>query len=197
MSSLKDKQPSERLKLLRQKLGKSQQEMAGLLQISIKGYQNYEQGKYHIPLGTIERAREHLGVNPRWLLEGIGEMFLPAAEAPGPEAERIRRTLGLDVPEAASQARPPGQPTTTQDVVNQRRNFLRRSYLDGLLLRDCLRALGRLERFRSLDVDTQADAVVWLYGIAALTGREPAAILGTFDEATWQKLSTSRSRTGS
>lgn len=72
--------------------------MAGALHLSLRGYQNYERGERELPAATVDRAREHLGVNPRWLLEGIGEMFLPVGAAPGPEAERIRRSLGLDVP---------------------------------------------------------------------------------------------------
>lgn len=98
MSSQKPVTAAERLKLLRKRLGKTQSEMAGLLQISIKGYQRYERGEYDIPAATVDRAREQLGVNPRWLLDDIGEMFL--ADAPGPEAARIRRSLGLEPPGA-------------------------------------------------------------------------------------------------
>lgn len=83
----------ERLKALRKRIGKNQAEMAGLLHLSTTGYQRYERDERDLPAVTVERARQHIGLNPRWIFDGVGEMFLSLA--PGPEADRIRRSLGL------------------------------------------------------------------------------------------------------
>lgn len=103
MSSPEQDRPCERLKVLRKRLGKSQEEMARLLHLSTKGYQRYERGERDIPAITVDRAREQLGLNPRWLMDNEGAMFLPAAEPledlgptirlfriPSTEAERMR-----------------------------------------------------------------------------------------------------------
>lgn len=94
MSTTKQQHPGDRLKLLRKRLGKSQAEMAGVLHISTTGYQNYERGERDIPAAVVSRARDHIGLNPRWLLDGVGEMFSSSAE--GPEATRIRVSLGFE-----------------------------------------------------------------------------------------------------
>lgn len=87
----------DRLKALRKRLGKTQAEMAGLLHISISGYQNYERGDRELPTATATRANDHLGVSARWLLDGVGEMFVSAPE--GPELRRIHDVLGLSQPD--------------------------------------------------------------------------------------------------
>ncbi len=103
MSTSKQVKWNDRLKLLRQRMGKSQAEMAGLLHISLRGYQNYERGDREVPVVTLERARDHFGLNPAWVLDGVGEMFVPVVEG-GPEASRIARSLGLPEPAPAFQA---------------------------------------------------------------------------------------------
>lgn len=92
MSTTKYQSAHERLKVLRKRLGKTQAEMAGLLHLSTTGYQNYERGEREIPVVTLERARDHIGLNPDWVLDGSGEMFLAG---PGPERDRIMRTAGV------------------------------------------------------------------------------------------------------
>lgn len=77
MSSPEQDRPCARLKALRKRLGKSQEEMAVLLSLSTKGYQRYERGEREIPAITVDRAHEHLGVNPRWLMDNDGPMLLP------------------------------------------------------------------------------------------------------------------------
>ena len=67
-----------------------------MLHISSRGYQRYERGEFEIPTPTVDRAKEHFGLNPHWLLDGIGEMFLTSQQ--GPEAKRIRQTMGLECP---------------------------------------------------------------------------------------------------
>jgi transcriptional regulator with XRE-family HTH domain len=66
---------SGRLKLLRKRVGKSQKEMASLLDVSIASYQRYERAEFDIPAAVIDRAQDELGVNPDWLWDGKGEMF--------------------------------------------------------------------------------------------------------------------------
>ncbi len=97
MSTSKQVKWNERLKLLRQRMDKSQAEMAGLLHISLRGYQNYERGEREVPVVTLERARDHFGLNPAWVLDGVGEMFVSVPEG-GPEAARIAKMLGLAAP---------------------------------------------------------------------------------------------------
>lgn len=75
----------ERLKLLRKRLRKSQAEMAGVLHISLRGYQNYERGEREIPVVTLERAQEHFGLNPDWMLDGTGPMLNKSDLQPGPD----------------------------------------------------------------------------------------------------------------
>jgi transcriptional regulator with XRE-family HTH domain len=67
--------PCERLQLLRKRLGKSQEELAKLLQLSTKTYQRYERGERPLPGPVVDRAQDELGVNPDWLWDGKGEMF--------------------------------------------------------------------------------------------------------------------------
>ncbi|MGQ0622757.1 MAG: XRE family transcriptional regulator [Panacagrimonas sp.] len=81
---------AQRLKALRKRLGKTQAEMAGLLHISTKGYQYYERGERDIPVVTLHRGKAHFALNPDWVLDGVGEMFLPEAH---PERERIQSAL--------------------------------------------------------------------------------------------------------
>lgn len=75
MSRTPEARPSERLQQARKRLGKSQAEMAEALRLSVKGYQNYEQGKRELPASVIDRAQDELGISPDWLWEGKGEMF--------------------------------------------------------------------------------------------------------------------------
>ena len=162
-SPIKDR-PLARLKFLRKRLRKTQSEMAGLLHISLKGYQRYERGEREIPAATIDRAREHLGVNPRWLLDGIGEMFI--ADAPAPEAKRIRRTLGLGMSPGLSSVSETRDNARAHDVLPERET-----------LAEVIRALEATERYQALDSGEKARAIVALYEVVILTGTPPAQAL--------------------
>jgi transcriptional regulator with XRE-family HTH domain len=56
---------SDKLKLAREKLGKTQQEMAEILGISKRGWQTYEEGK-SIPGGKVFEALSRLRFNTNW-----------------------------------------------------------------------------------------------------------------------------------
>lgn len=64
---------SERLKNVREALGKGQKEMAELLGINYRTYQNYEKSLNDPNWDTCE-ALVRLGFNANWLLTGEGEM---------------------------------------------------------------------------------------------------------------------------
>ncbi len=76
MSSTISTHAGDRLKAVRDLLGKSQAEMAGLLHISLRGYQNYERGEREVPRATLLRAQEHIGLNPEWVTAGVEPMWL-------------------------------------------------------------------------------------------------------------------------
>lgn len=63
----------ERLKKVREKLGKSQKEMAATVGISYPAWQRYELGK-NIPGATVIEELVKIGFNANWLLTGEGPM---------------------------------------------------------------------------------------------------------------------------
>ena len=63
---------AERLKDARNLLGKEQKEIADLLGISFRSWQDYELGK-SVPGGKVFEALAKLGFNANWLLTGEGE----------------------------------------------------------------------------------------------------------------------------
>lgn len=65
---------ASRLKLLRKKLGLSQDEIAAKLGISTHAYLNYEKGKVQPKIGILEKLRELFNVNVNWLFDGSGTM---------------------------------------------------------------------------------------------------------------------------
>lgn len=64
---------SERMSTARNDLGKSQKELAAILKISTKSWQDYELGK-SIPGGKVFESLVRLGFNANWLLTGEGPM---------------------------------------------------------------------------------------------------------------------------
>ncbi|MDD2366295.1 MAG: helix-turn-helix transcriptional regulator [Desulfuromonadaceae bacterium] len=83
---------SERLKIARDSLGKEQKEIALLLNISFRSWQDYEAGK-SVPGGKVFESLVKLGFNANWLLTGEGPMKGFTAV---PEAER--KTIDPDKP---------------------------------------------------------------------------------------------------
>jgi len=67
----------QRLKRLRYKLGLSQKEMADRLGVHLMTISRYERDAMKPSFKFLEKIRETFNVNPQWLLEGVGEMFLP------------------------------------------------------------------------------------------------------------------------
>lgn len=66
----------ERLKMLRNAVGLSQQKLANQLGISKTAWQGYELGKNELGSGVIKEL-VNLGFNANWILTGEGEMRLP------------------------------------------------------------------------------------------------------------------------
>ena len=71
----------KRLKIIRNELKISQIEMAKALNISIKGYWNYENDEREPKLEILKRIVEKFNINPHWLLTGDGEIFFKNEES--------------------------------------------------------------------------------------------------------------------
>ena len=67
----------QRLKRLRYHLGLSQKEMAEKLGVHLMTISRYERDAMKPSLRFLEKIRETFKANPKWLLTGEGDMFLP------------------------------------------------------------------------------------------------------------------------
>lgn len=83
---------SERLKTIRDLLGKTQKEMALLTGISYRTWQNYEDG-VNPPGWDACEALVKLGFNANWLLTGNGGMRDGTSYAPPELAKRLAKVL--------------------------------------------------------------------------------------------------------
>jgi len=63
----------DRLKQIRQNIGKSQRDMATLISIAYKSWQGYESGD-NVPGGNVLQSLAKLGFNINWILTGEGGM---------------------------------------------------------------------------------------------------------------------------
>ena len=70
----------ERIKMLRQHLGLSQQAFADKLGVSAKTIVRYETGQSSPTEKTLRLIEQTFSVNPEWLRHGKGEMFKPRSE---------------------------------------------------------------------------------------------------------------------
>jgi len=70
----------ERLKVLRQRLKKTQKEMAEALGVGLRAYQMYEEGKRKLPPDKMQVLAKVFKVNLHWLLTGEGEPFITETE---------------------------------------------------------------------------------------------------------------------
>lgn len=66
----------ERLKLLRKSLGLTQTEFGEKIGLSLRGIVKWEKGKSKPQQSTIKALISTFNVNPDWLLNGTGEMFI-------------------------------------------------------------------------------------------------------------------------
>lgn len=69
---------SERLKIARDSLGHTQNEIASKVSVSVQMWRAYESGK-SVPGGNVLEALARLGFNVNWLLTGLGSMWLVSA----------------------------------------------------------------------------------------------------------------------
>jgi transcriptional regulator with XRE-family HTH domain len=92
----------DKLKIFRDSLGKSQDEMAKAIGVSRRGWQTYEEGK-SVPGGNVFEALESLGCNLNWLFDDGAPMHKsdqPTTIAPG-EVKPQKNTLPtIDAPPA-------------------------------------------------------------------------------------------------
>lgn len=67
---------NERLKILRKSLGLTQTEFGKRIGMTMQGIQKWEKGKSKPQKSTIKALISTFNVNPDWLLNGTGEMFI-------------------------------------------------------------------------------------------------------------------------
>jgi transcriptional regulator with XRE-family HTH domain len=75
---------ADRLKQARSSLHKEQKELAAMLGISFRSWQDYELGK-SVPGGKVFEALVNHGLNANWLLVGEGPMMRDKVEVEGQE----------------------------------------------------------------------------------------------------------------
>jgi len=78
---------ADRIKIVRESLGKNQKEMAISLEASLSAIQSYESGR-QLPGGKVLDTLARMGFNVNWLLTGEGEMRLGETAAPYKVAEQ-------------------------------------------------------------------------------------------------------------
>lgn len=81
-------QIAERLKLARQELDLTQRDMAERLGLSIGALKRIE-GAGNVPSGETLLRYAEAGINPGWVLTGIGEVRLERAPAPAPATSSL------------------------------------------------------------------------------------------------------------
>jgi transcriptional regulator with XRE-family HTH domain len=67
----------QRIRMLRKTLGLSQEEFGKKLGVTLRTIARYERGETVVPDRTLRQIEQTFSVNPEWLREGKGEMFLP------------------------------------------------------------------------------------------------------------------------
>mgnify|MGYP000966083463 CR=1 FL=1 len=91
---------ADRIRLVRERMGKSQKEFAAALDASFRAYQDYEAGKI-VPGGRVLAAMARLGVDTNWLLNGEGSSaptanaLRPVAHVDGRSGQARDPVLGL------------------------------------------------------------------------------------------------------
>lgn len=75
----------ERVKNVREALGKTQKEMAGIVDVGLRTWQQYEEGK-HDPSWKVVMKLAELGCNTDWLASGEGKMWRSGC---GPWVDRM------------------------------------------------------------------------------------------------------------
>jgi transcriptional regulator with XRE-family HTH domain len=80
-----------RLKKLRRTLGLTQKEFAEHIGRTLRAIQRYESGQRSPDETTLRLIEQTFSVNPEWLREGKGEMFLPKSTA----LEELLQKLGV------------------------------------------------------------------------------------------------------
>lgn len=114
----------ERLKQLRKALSITQAEFGKKIGVSQSTYGDIESGKNKLTQRNFETICRVFNVNPQWLSEGKGEMFLPSKEPEIIEQLAIEKNL-TDEEVAMIQSFLDLPPEMRQSVIEFGRNFLR------------------------------------------------------------------------
>lgn len=89
---------SDRLKLARKSIGKTQSEMASLLNVSVTAVQSYESGR-QVPGGNVIEALVRMGFDANWLLTGEGSMRRPETNGHVANGNNIIQGAHIDAEE--------------------------------------------------------------------------------------------------
>lgn len=93
---------AERLKQIRERLKKTQKEMAADVSVSVQMWQTYEAGK-SVPGGNVLEALARMGFNVNWILTGEGVMFRESSG--GWWSEKMKEIRGdMTIPELVEKA---------------------------------------------------------------------------------------------
>jgi len=71
----------EKLKLIRKKLNKTQQEIYKETQIPVSTYQKYERGEREAPAHVLIKIIQTYDINPDWIVWGKGGIFRSRIES--------------------------------------------------------------------------------------------------------------------
>ncbi len=86
----------ERLKEIRKVLGLTQRELSETLEIKQGSYSDVERGKAGISSLLLKNLIKKFRVNPLWLCEGEGKMFISLNDTSIIEAEKAEARLASD-----------------------------------------------------------------------------------------------------
>ena len=75
-STNESNQYHQRVGKIRERFSLSQTEMAELVGLSLRAYQNYERGEREVPVALVHALYAEFRVNPVWLLTGSGSMIM-------------------------------------------------------------------------------------------------------------------------
>lgn len=87
----------KRIKELREYLGLSQREFAEILGIHPLSISRYESGKSNPAPSVLKLIEDKFSVNPEWLLEGKGEMFLTPPPSEASKTELFGQIIGSNL----------------------------------------------------------------------------------------------------
>jgi len=107
MAELQRREITERIRQARTEAGLTQPEMANLLEVAMRTYQNYESER--VPWDLMGRISDITGRSLRWLLHGESEATTYADLAGMVEQQKALATAIAELTEVVRRLSPPGE----------------------------------------------------------------------------------------